>query len=115
MRYLGRIVGDGVLLRDGEAVARATYDFEGFERPRGEAVCSGEIGLTRSVLVSVFGARGVQLRTDDGRLLDLRFSDKLLGKAAVVAQVEVTGELPGSQAEWRSGPMVAETPLASAR
>lgn len=35
MRYLGRIAGDGLLMRDGETVARASYDFEGFIRPRG--------------------------------------------------------------------------------
>jgi hypothetical protein len=113
MRYLGRIAGDGVLLRDGQAIARASYDFEGFAGPRGDNLCSGELLLTRSVLESVFGTSGVQLRTDDGRLLDLRFSDKALGRAAVVAQVEVTGQLPGSQAEWRSGSRAGPNPTAS--
>jgi hypothetical protein len=106
MRYLGRIGGDGLLLRDGEAVSRAGYDFEGFTRPRGDVMCSGEITLGRAALESVFRKSGVQLRTDDGRMLDLRFSDKTLGKATVVAEVEVTGELPGSQAEWVSGSTV---------
>jgi hypothetical protein len=104
MRYLGRLAGDGLLLRGGEAIARASYEFEGFAGPRGGNLCSGEIVLTRSVLEAVFGTTGVQLRTDDGRLLDLKFSDKALGKASVAAQVEVSGELPASQAEWRGAP-----------
>jgi len=101
MQYLGRIAGSGLLTRDGEAVARASYDFEGFSRPRGVVVSSGEISLSPSDLKSVFGRLGVQLLTDDGRLLDLRFSDKELRHANDVAQVEVTGDLPGSPAEWR--------------
>jgi hypothetical protein len=114
MRYLGRIAGDGVLLRDGQAIARASYDFEGFAGPRGDNLCSGEIILTRTALESVFGAAGVQLRTDNGRLLDLRFSEKALGRTAVMAQVEVTGQLPGSQAEWRSGTMAEPDSATSA-
>ena len=95
MQYLGRIAGSGLLMRDGEAVARASYDFEGFARPRGVVVSSGEISLSPSDLKSVFGRLGVQLLTDDGRLLDLRFSDKELRHANDVAQVEVTGDLAG--------------------
>jgi hypothetical protein len=112
MQYLGRIAGSGLLTRDGEAVARASYDFEGFSRPRGVVVSSGEISLSPSDLKSVFGRLGVQLLTDDGRLLDLRFSDKELRHANDVAQVEVTGDLPGSPAEWRGGSMAASTGVA---
>ncbi len=103
MQYLGRIAGSGLLMRDGETVARASYDFEGFSRQRGVVVSSGEINLAPSDLRTVFGRAGVQLLTDDGRLLDLRFSDKELRTANDVAQVEVTGDLPGSSAEWRGG------------
>jgi hypothetical protein len=109
MRYLGRIAGDGLLMRDGETVARACYDFEGFIRPRGGVMSSGEISLSTSDLKSVFGRLGVQLLTDDGRRLDLRFSDKELRHANGVAQVEVTGDLPSSPAEWRGGSTAAPT------
>ena len=108
MQYLGRIAGSGLLMRDGEAVARATYDFEGFARPRGIVVSSGEISLSPSDLKTVFGRLGVQLLTDDGRLLDLRFSEKELRHSSDVAQVEVSGDLPGSPAEWRG--VAAATP-----
>ncbi len=110
MQYLGRIAGSGLLMRDGKTVARASYDFEGYSRPRGVVVSSGEINLSPADLKTVFGRLGVQLRTDDGRLLDLRFSDKELRYADDVAHVEVTGELPRSSAEWRGGPPEAADP-----
>jgi len=94
MRYLGRIAGAGVLTCDGEAVARASYDFEGFMRPKGGVTSSGEISLRPVDLRTVFGRRGVQLLTDDGHLLDLKFSEKALRSSEDVAQVEVTGDLP---------------------
>jgi hypothetical protein len=109
MRYLGRIAGSGLLTRDGEAVARASYEFDGFARPQGGVMSSGEISLSPSDLKSVFGRLGVQLLTDDGRLLDLRFSDKELRYANDVAPVDVTGDLPGSPAEWRGGSMAEPT------
>ncbi len=49
---------------------------------------------------------GIQLLTHDGRLLDLRFSDRELRHANDVAQVEVTGDPPSSPAEWRGGSTV---------
>jgi hypothetical protein len=107
MQYLGRLSGSGLLTRDGETVARASYEFEGFLRPRGIVVSSGEISLSPTDLKAVFGRPGVQLRTDDGRLLDLRFSEKELRLANGVAEVEVSGDLPGSSAEWRGGSTAA--------
>ena len=45
---------------------------------------SGELKLAPSDLKAVFGRPGVQLLTDDGRLLDLKFSEKELHPAAEV-------------------------------
>lgn len=103
MRYLGRIAGAGSLLRDGETLARATFDFEGFSGPRGAIVSSGELLLAPSVLKSILGVPGVQLLSDDGRLLDLKFSQKETRWAAGVAHVDVSGNLPGTAEEWRAG------------
>ena len=114
MQYLGRISGSGLVTRDGETVARASYEFEGFLRPRGIIVSSGEISLAHPDLKAVFGRPGVQLRTDDGRLLDLRFTDKELRQANDVAQVEVSGDLPGSPADWRGGSTAAPAHFAPA-
>lgn len=101
MRYLGRVAGNGVLFHNGDEIAHATYDLEGFLGPRGTVMSSGEITLPPIILRLIFGTRGVQLRTDEGRLLDLRFSEKELRCAGGVAQVEATGDLPKTPAEWR--------------
>ena len=101
-RYLGRMAGAGSVRIDGETVARATYEFDGFAAPLGGAMGSGEITLAPSDLEAVFGRPGVQLLTDDGRLLDLKFSEKALPPSAEAAHVDVSGDLPGSPAEWRA-------------
>lgn len=101
MQYIGRIAGSGLLTHDGKAVARASYDFDGFIKPRGGVMSSGEISLAPSDLKSVFGRLGVQLLTDDGRVLDLRFSERELRAANDVAHVDVTGDLPSARASWR--------------
>ena len=102
-RYLGRIAGTGSVRIDGETVAHAAYDFDGFATPRGGVTGSGELRLTPSDLEAVFGRPGVQLLTDDGRLLDLKFSEKALPPATDAAHVDVSGDLPRSPAEWRAG------------
>jgi hypothetical protein len=101
MRYLGRIAGWGSVTIDGTIVARASYDFEGFAAQRGSVMSSGELRLAPADLKTIFGAPGLKLLTDDGRLLDLRFSEKELAPAADVAHVNVTGDLPRSMADWR--------------
>jgi hypothetical protein len=102
MHYLGGISGSGVLICDGKDVARASYDFDGYLRPPTGIVSCGEIRLSPGTLQSVFGRGDVQIRTDDGRLLDLRFSEKKLGSAAESAHVDVTGDLPSASPQnWR--------------
>jgi hypothetical protein len=100
MRYLGRIAGEGELLQDGDVVARASYDLEGYIGRRGALVGSGEIEIPPTVAQSIFGARGLQLRRDDGGLLDLKFSGKEIPPATGAAQVEVSGDLASAPAEW---------------
>jgi hypothetical protein len=102
VRYLGRIAGAGSVMSGGEIVARAAYDLDGFTAPRGGVMSSGELKLPPSDLKAVFGTLGLQLLTDDGRLLDLKFSEKELRPAADAAHVDVTGDLPRSPAEWRA-------------
>ncbi|MFZ0557886.1 MAG: hypothetical protein WAN31_03185 [Methylovirgula sp.] len=100
MQYLGGISGNGVLVCDGKDVAAAYYDFDGFLRPSKEVVSCGEIRLTARTLKEVFGRGNVQIRTDDGRLLNLRFSEKTLNSAADAASVDVSGDLPAPP-HWR--------------
>ena len=101
--YLGRIAGTGSVRIGGETVARASYDFDAFAAPRGGVMGSGELKLAPSDLEAVFGRLGVQLLTDDGRLLDLKFSEKELPPGADAAHVDVSGDLPRSPAEWPAG------------
>jgi hypothetical protein len=96
------MVGEALLTHDGDPVGRASYEFEGFLEPRGRIVSSGQIQMSRADLEAVFGRRGVRLRTDDGRLLNLSFSDRVLGSTIDVANVDVTGDLPDTPMLWRS-------------
>lgn len=100
MRYLGELRGSGLLMCDGKAVARASYDFDGYLQPKAGVTSCGEIRLAANALKDVFGRLDIQLRTDDGRLLVLRFSEKKLLAAAETAHVDVSGELPVPQ-DWR--------------
>ena len=52
------------------------------------------------VLQQVFGRKGLQLLTDDGRHLSLRFTEKRQDPASNSAHVDVAGELP-LVSEWR--------------
>ena len=103
VRYLGRIAGAGSVRIGRETVARAAYDFDGFATPHGCVTGSGELRLTPSDLEAVFGRPGVQLLTDNGRLLELEFSENALPPATEAAHVDVSGDLPRSPAEWRAG------------
>ena|SRR5579872_5198078 len=106
MLYLGRLSGTGALRRGGEEIARASFDFEGFLQKPMRVTSSGEIRAPAAVLLSVFGRTDIQLLTDEGRLLNLRFSDKRLNSESEAAQVEVTGELPATPLSWRHGDRV---------
>lgn len=101
MRYLGGISGSGLLKCNGEDVARASYDFDGYLREPGGITSCGEIRLAAAALKSVFGRKNVQLLADDGRLFQLSFSEKGLRAASEVAHVDVTGELPTNPVSWR--------------
>ena len=101
MRYLGRLHGRGVVTRNDRDIARVSYDIDGFALPPRRIVGSGEIRLSSIDLARVFGQRDVHLRTDDGRLLDLRFSERTLREDSVAAHVDVGGDLPTSAEAWR--------------
>jgi hypothetical protein len=99
MRYLGGISGRGALMSNGIKIGRASYDFDGFfEPPIGVTSC-GEIRLAFPALKTVFGRTDVQLLTDDGHLLDLRFSYWESGASR--RRREVTGDLPATPQNWR--------------
>jgi hypothetical protein len=100
MRYLGRLHGEGVVTRDGRDVGRAVYEIDGFTTQPHGVTGSGEIRLRSADLADVFGCRGVRLRTDDGRLLDLRFSEGKRSDDCETAHVDVGGDLPTTAETW---------------
>ncbi len=101
LRYLGGISGHGVVTRNGETIAQATFDFDGYFRAAAGVTGCGEIQMPAEVLKSLFGRSDLQLLTDQGRLLDLSFSDPTSPPAGDVAHVDVSGELPTAPGDWR--------------
>jgi hypothetical protein len=99
VHYLGALRGVGVVTCQGEKVGRADYDFDGFLTKPAHVTGSGEIRMSPLKLKEVFGRGNVELVTNDGRVLSVRFSERRLSPASDVACVEVGGELPTPQ-EW---------------
>lgn len=100
MHYLGGLTGSGTLMCDGRNIARVSFDFDGFRRPSSEVVGHGEITFAARALNDVFG-RNVEICTDDGRILKLKFSEKTLDPRADVAHVDVSGDLPSFAQHWQ--------------
>ena len=80
-----------------EEFARAAYDFDHFFKKAVGVTSCGEIRASALALKEVFGRKSVQFLSDDGRLLDLSFSEKVLFPSSEGAHVNVTGELPPAQ------------------
>lgn len=100
MRYLGALRGAGELRCGNETIASAEYDVDGYMVPPGGVAASGEIRAEPKVLRRVFGRKDIQLVTEGGRLLSLRFTEKKLGAEGDAAHVDVTAGLPSAK-DWR--------------
>jgi len=109
MEYLGGISGNGTIVKHGKDIARAAYDFEGYQTKHAGITCCGEIESLPSVLAAVFGLADIQLRTDTGHLLEIRFSGKTLAPYQDVAHVDVRGDIPGHKREWGRRSRVMQT------
>jgi len=101
LRYLGGISGQGAVLLNGEAITPAKFDLDGYFRPSTGVTGSGEIQLPRDVLKTLFGCKDLQLQTDRGLLLALRFSDLKLPAKSDFVRVEVTGQPTTAPDDWR--------------
>jgi hypothetical protein len=99
MRYLGVMRGSGSLACEGEPMGRVDYEIEGFMTRPGEVVGSGEIRMAPGDLDDAFGRRNLQLTTDDGRVLDVRFSGKRIDARSAEAHADIGGDLPPAS-EW---------------
>ena len=100
MQYLGGLRGAGNLTCGHETVGRVAYDFDGYLMKPGQVTSCGEIRMPPEALKELFGRTDLQLITDDGRALSIRFSEKRLLPASDAAHVNVAGELP-LESEWR--------------
>jgi hypothetical protein len=100
MRHLGVLRGSGTLESHDEVLGRVDYEFDGYLMRPGEVVASGEIRMAADALTNAFGRRNIALRTDDGRVLAIRFSAKRQGTPKDAAHVDVHDGLPPEQ-EWQ--------------
>ncbi|MBU1176363.1 MAG: hypothetical protein KKH72_13235 [Alphaproteobacteria bacterium] len=98
MKYLGRISGNGELLKNGVVFAGAAYELEGFVRQKGRLSGTGEISLTSSLAKGAMAQKDLQLRVADGQVFDLAVAD---GKrpAPNLFCVDITGDLP-AEGDW---------------
>jgi hypothetical protein len=101
LRYLGGISGEGAVMLNGESVSPAKFDLDGYFRPSTGVTGSGEIQLPGDALRSLFGCKDLQLQTDRGLLLGLRFSDPKLPAAREFVRVEVTAQPTTTPEDWR--------------
>lgn len=104
MEYLGGISGEGALMQHGKDLGRACYDFDGFFTPHTGITCNGELRCSASMLAAILDRAGLQLQTDDGRLLDLQVSDKTIFPSREAVHVDVRGQLPEEKGDWRRRP-----------
>ena len=100
LRHLGMLRGHGTMSRNGIALGAAAFEIDGYCPKPGDVVGSGEITMGSAELDHAFGHREVQLTTEDGRVLAMRFTGNRLGRGAEVAHVDVIGGLPAER-EWR--------------
>ena len=100
MRYLGVMRGSGALACEGEPLGRVEYEIDGFLTRPGEIVGSGEIRMAPGELDNAFGRRNLRLTTDQGRVLEVRFSGKRHDAGAAAAHADIGGDLP-PVSEWQ--------------
>jgi hypothetical protein len=100
MKYLGVIRGAGTMASGEEQLGRADYEIDGYLVRPGEVAGSGEIRMPAEALGRAFGRKDLNLTTDDGRVLSVRFSGKNPAAASDAAHADFGGALPAAS-EWR--------------
>lgn len=100
MRHLGVLRGSGVLRSHGAVLGDAHYEIDGYRLKPGEVVGSGEIRMIPTDLADALGRRDLELTTEDGRVLAVRFSGGARDARSGIAHADITGGLPGED-DWR--------------
>lgn len=93
MRYLGLISGSGLLICEASENVRVSYEFDVFSEDRNGITSSGEIRFAATAPDEIFARQNVQLATDDGFFLHLKYSGKKLPLAGDTVHVDIEGEL----------------------
>ena len=100
MRHLGVLRGSGTLSCGGVVLGPADYEIDGFCTRPGEVVGSGEIRMAPAELANAVGRRDLELTTEDGRILALRFSGSRVDPRLGAAHADILAGLPAAD-EWR--------------
>lgn len=99
MRHLGVLRGSGTLRRGGVVLGLVDFEIDGFCTKPGEVVGSGEIRMAPAELANAFGRRDLELTTEEGKILALRFSGSRRGAEAGAAHADIVGGLPAED-DW---------------
>lgn len=100
MRHLGVLRGSGTLRCGDVVLGSADYEIDGFCTKPGEVVGSGEISMAPAELANAVGRRDLELTTEDGRVLTVRFSGSRFDPRMGAAHADILGGLPAEN-EWR--------------
>lgn len=92
--------GSGTLASADETIGTADYELDAYVMRPGSVVASGELRVDASVPRSAFDRRGLNLVTEDGRVLPLRFTGKPSDRHGQIAHVDISEGLPDEK-EWR--------------
>ena len=103
-RYYQQLAFGDVTRENPTAVGYIAYGWndgngDRFVQP-GEIVASGEVRMASDALGNAFGRNDLSLRTDDGRVLSLRFSGKRLAAESAVLVSTVLGREERAGEEW---------------
>ena len=94
MRHLGVLRGSGTLSCGGIVLGAVDYEIDGFCTKPGEVVGSGEICMAPAELANAVGRRDLELTTEDGRVLAVRFSGGRHDPRMGAAHADILAGLP---------------------
>ncbi len=101
LRYLGGISGQGEVKLKGKTLAPVQFDLDGYFQPAVGVTGSGEIQAPQATLEALFGRDDLELLTDGGLLLALRFPNAKSPPSSGCMGVEVKGPSSIGPNDWR--------------
>lgn len=98
MRHLGALRGNGTLRCGGVVLGAARYEIDCFSTKPGNVVGSGEIVMAATELANALGRHNLELTTDDGKVLGLRFSGSRQDGSSGAAHADILSGLSAEDA-----------------